>query len=161
MQVSAVTENGYTWHHISSYFQVCFAILQTPCCICKCSFWPYPVTIIYLLYSSILRSFCQKSRHYLDMPRYCCKNENLDEGNFLIFKWTNFHFIYPLAYWEALTPFIDMVGWSTSSIRHRNELPKVLLKPYRRTKLHMSSSSRCIFFSSINILREMRDTRIL
>ena len=31
------------------------------------------------------------------------------------------------SYMENLTPFIDLVGWSTSSLRRRDELPKVVL----------------------------------
>lgn len=53
------------------------------------------------------------------------------------------------------------MGWSTSSIRHRNELPKVILKPDKSAELHVEFISPCFLFQRQHFTRNEKYPHIV
>jgi hypothetical protein len=45
-----------SWYLIFS-LQVCFAVLQASCRLCKCTIWPYPIILCYIFCTSLFGHF--------------------------------------------------------------------------------------------------------
>lgn len=74
--------------------------------------------------------------YYLVLLKVACLGDNLvslnvgkslSELNFQ-FELTSLFITMSIIYLKHLTILIDLVGWSTSSLRRKKELPKVFLK---------------------------------
>jgi hypothetical protein len=65
------------------------------------------------------------------------------------------------VYIENLTPSIELVGWSTSSLRRQDELPKVILKLFMEVWIVSGVNLTIVFSNSVEIFLEMRNSRTL